>query len=158
MLLVLAWLGLLLWIWRIDRRVRAQIDPIHGTKGTEARQADQGKTLRVMVPAGPEERKRREEAERAARERDPDYVRAMQIAAIVRPLLKWALALFALCLVVHVRATAERAAARDAMETCRAWLDGEALQACIAPAQERYMDSAGTSATSEVVLWVIGIL
>ena len=155
MALVLAWLGLLFWSWKIDRRVRAQL-----AVGREAAvtKADKDKVRRVLTPAGPEERRKREEVERAARESDPDYGRVMRLGAVVRTALAWVLALWALCLVVHVRAAAEQDAAREAMATCRAWLEGEALQACVAPAQELYLDSAGTAATSEVVLWVIGVL
>lgn len=99
---------------------------------------------------------------RAKKKSVPDWERELGQRANrwVRIGLLWGLALWVFAWAVHVRATATMDAASYAMSECKWWLygQGEALQACVAPAQAVYVESAATAAASEAVMWVLGVL
>ncbi len=92
--------------------------------------------------------------------KDAERALAGKLNRWVRLGFVWGLALWVLFFVAHMRATATRDAANYAMSECKWWLRAayQPLQECVAPAQAVYVDSAGTAATTEVFLWVLGVL
>ncbi len=63
-----------------------------------------------------------------------------------------------LALVVLVSQEATMEAAEYAVRQCSERVEGAALQACLAPAQQAYVEAAGAAASAGAIMWILGVL